>query len=165
VIVLETKGAEVMSYLSTIRSPAALAFNLWLRRCFIGGLAILISTLSFAQESQLDTSMRQFLNNPDSPIVVRGDYLKALLSAYEDFAKTLKRNGVHAGTPGSENPQLARQLSKIDAYDIQLEQRGETYLVHFGPTIRDQAHVVFGGGVTYTVRRRDFKIVDKTLTK
>jgi len=109
--------------------------------------------------------MREFLNNPDRPIVVKGDYFKALLVAYGDFSKILVKHAADVGAPGSANPELARRLSKIEAYDIYVELSGETYLIHIAPTIRDQAHVVFGGGATYTISRKDFKIIDRTLSK
>jgi hypothetical protein len=154
-----------MSNSKSHNSTVQLIFNSGTKLAFAACLAILFSSWSSAQESQLDISMREFLNNPDRPVVLKGDYLKALLSAYDDFGKILTKHANDARASGSANPELARRLAQIEAYDIQIDLHDQTYLVRFVPTIRDQAHVTFGGGATYTISRKDFKIMDRTLSK
>src|SRR5580692_7844310 len=83
-IVRATEKTEIMSASKTDKSNLQIILNSWTKLGFTAVLAVLLGSWSFAQESQLDTSMREFLNNPDRPIVVKGDYLKALLVAYGD---------------------------------------------------------------------------------
>jgi hypothetical protein len=163
--VVLNEGARAMSNSKSHKSNVQLIFHLGTKLAFGVCLAILLFSWSSAQERQLDTSMREFLNNPDRPVVLKGDYMKALLSAYDDFGKILTKHAKDAGAPGSANPELARRLAQIEAYDIQIDLHDQTYLVRFVPTVRDQAHVTFGGGATYTISRKDFKIIDRTLSK
>ena len=163
--VVRNEGAKVMRNSKSHKSTVQLIFESGTTLAFAACLTILFCSWSSAQESQLDTSMREFLNNPDRPVVLKGDYLKALLLAYDDFETILTKHAKDAGAPGSANPELARRLAQVEAYDIQIELHDQTYLVRFVPTIRDQAHVTFGGGATYMIGRKDFKIIDRTLSK
>jgi hypothetical protein len=90
-----------MSASKTDKSNLQIILNSWTK---LGFTAVLLGSWSFAQESQLDTSMREFLNNPDRPLVVKGDYFKALLVAYGDFSKILVKHAADVGAPGSANP-------------------------------------------------------------
>jgi hypothetical protein len=106
----------------------------------------------------------EFMNDPDRPAIVRGDYFKAISVAYSDFAKILSaRASLSESHQG--DPVLERRLSQIENYDIHVEQTQSTFIVWFRPTMRDPAHVAMGGGATYTIDRNTFAIAHKTLSK
>lgn len=105
----------------------------------------------------------------DEPIVIRGDYFKAVLTAYQrDFANEIlkdkaKKAETRRGTEG-EFP-LLDFLSKIENYDIAVELKDGNYIVSFGPTPRKGAPEIFGGGAHYIIEAKTFKIIEKRYTK
>lgn len=107
----------------------------------------------------------QFMKNPDLPVIVRGDYFKAIEAAYQDFSKVLAQRERESQSPDSANPQLALRMSKIQNFDIHVGQTPASYTVWFRPTMRDTAHVVMGGGATYTLDRRTFLILKKVQSR
>jgi hypothetical protein len=114
-----------------------------------------------AGETSMSSVFKQFMSNPDSPIILRGDYLKATLVAYQDFKKVLSREAVEANSNGSDHKEFAVRLSKIENYDISIDQTPTSYIVQFGLTVRDKAYVVFGGGFQYLIDRKTFAISKK----
>ena len=107
----------------------------------------------------------RFMKNPDLPVIVRGDYFKAIQVAYDDFSKDLAQRAKDSHSPDSANSELALRLSKIENYDIHVEQTPSSYTVWFRPTMRDTANIVMGGGATYTVDRNTFSITKKVRSK
>lgn len=98
--------------------------------------------------------MDQFMKNPDMPVILRGDYFRAVQAAFGDFSKVL----VERAAEGSPIP-------KIENYDIHIEQTARTFVVWFRPTMRDPDHIVMGGGVTYTIDRNTFLIATRAFSK
>lgn len=102
---------------------------------------------------------------PDNPIILRGDYLKAALVAFEDFSKTLSHKSEEARAGRANDPVLAEKLSKLENYDVAIDQTPNAVVVQFGPTVRDKGLDVMGGSVRYVVDRKTFAITRKTLLK
>ena len=126
----------------------------------VGGL----SEVCLAEEGASSVTQR-FMNNPDLPVIVRGDYFKAIQVAYHDFSTVLARRARDANSSDNANRDSALRLSKIENYDIHVEQAPSSYTVWFRPTMRDTVDVVMGGGATYTVDRKTFSITKKVLSK
>jgi hypothetical protein len=124
-------------------------------------LAVCATSFCAADEAAMSSVFKQFMAAPDSPIILRGDYLKATLVAYQDFAKTLLRKAGEASSNGANNPELAAKLSKIENYDISIDQTPSSYVVQFGPKVRDNASDVFGGGAQYVIDRKTFTVSKK----
>jgi hypothetical protein len=124
-------------------------------------LGISVVAYSVADETSMASAFRQFLAAPDNPIILRGDYLKAILLANEAFAKSLSRHAIAANSGTSSQMELAARLSKLENYDVSVDLTPSSYIVQFGPTVRDQAHVVFGGGFRYAIDRKTFVITEK----
>jgi hypothetical protein len=104
---------------------------------------------------------REYLRKLDEPIILRGDYFKATLAAYNDFLQVLATNA----TAPSGNKDLNTKLSKIENFDISIQQSNSSYTVQIGPTLRGDMPVVFGGGATYQIDKKTFSIQSKTLLK
>jgi hypothetical protein len=97
-------------------------------------------------------------------VILRGDYLKAAEVASKDLLKTLSQRGEEARSSKSSDPALASKLSKIENYDISIDQTPTSFILQLGPTVRDQS-VVFGGGARYVIDRSTFAITEKTFLK
>ncbi len=105
-------------------------------------------------------ALGDFLAHSDSAIYVRGDYCKALLIVYRDFSKILEKHRRNA-----RGDQTEKRLSRIENYDIHIEQDADNYTIHVAPTLRDHGQEVFGGAFTYVVRRSTFQIAEVTPSK
>jgi hypothetical protein len=138
--------------------------SVWFSRCILILLAVLASGFSVADENKADP-LSDFMNFPDREVYLKGDYFKALQTAYRDFEKKLARHKTDASSARSGNPELSLRLSRIENYDIHIEGTPESYIVNIGPSTRDQTHVVFGGGAKYVISRATFAIVDKIYYK
>jgi hypothetical protein len=109
---------------------------------------------------------QEYLKKLDQPILLRGDYFKAVLAAYEDFSHTLAENDAAARSDAPRNRDLSRLMSKIENFDIGVSQTNTDYLVDFAITFRGgDPLMVTGGGTHYVVDRHTFKIKEKTLRK
>lgn len=85
---------------------------------------------------------------------------------YGDFAKVLARRGAKAsGARDEDSSEYPLRMSKIESYDIYIEESGDAYRIHIAPTRREPLHEVFGGGATYVVDRASFRITNITLSK
>jgi hypothetical protein len=120
---------------------------------------------SAADEASMSAVFKQFMATPDEPAILRGDYFKATMAAYQDFAKLLSRKAKQAHSDNTGDSQLASKLSKIENYDISIDQTPSSYIVQLGPTVRDSEDVVFGGGARYEIDRSSFAITKRTYLK
>jgi len=101
----------------------------------------------------------------DRPVVLRGDYFKAVESAYSDFAKYLALKKTESASQDEGNQKLVEWLSSIENYDIHVRQMSASYQVRFEVTLRNNAPPVFGGGASYLIDGSSFKIIRKTFSK
>ena len=150
-------------------SSQAFAHAKWISRvAYIAIAAMVLTSLEsrvvLADESPSDVTER-FIEHPDLPIIVRGDYFKAIKVAYDDFAKDLAGRAEESRSSHSGNRELALRTSRIENYDVHVEQTPSSYMVWFRPTMRDTTNIVFGGGATYVIDRRQFSITSKTKSK
>ena len=115
--------------------------------------------------SELSPAQKEYLKKLDGPILLRGDYFKAIAAAYEDFSKRLERDAFKSRVLTGEEASHSQWLSHIENYDIDVEQSDTMFLVSFAPTVRGDAPIVLGGVVKYHVDRKTFQITDKTAIK
>jgi hypothetical protein len=108
---------------------------------------------------------REYLKKLEEPVLLRGDYFNAILSAYADFESELSKNATAAAAPDSPNPSLALWLSKIENYDIHVSQSSGHIVVQFNPTVRGKFLPVLGGGARYEIDAGSFKVISKIFSK
>jgi hypothetical protein len=109
---------------------------------------------------------KEYLRKLDEPIILRGDYFKATLVAYNDFLQVLAANAAAANMHTSpDNAESYTKLSKIENFDMTIQQSDSSYTVQIGPTSRGDMPLVFGGGARYQIDRKTFSIISKTLLK
>jgi hypothetical protein len=125
-------------------------------------ILLLVSSAVSADDAHMASAFKQFMAAPDGPIILRGDYFKAALIAYRDFAKVVAPS-LQDGT--AHDPKQARNRPDIRDYDISIDQTPAVFIVQFGAANRDPSHVVFGGGAKYTIDRASLKILNRTLLK
>jgi hypothetical protein len=75
-----------------------------------------------------------------------------------------ENNGALRGSQ-AQGDQTEKRLSRMENYDIHIEQDADNYMVHGAPTLRDHGQEVFGGASTYVVRRITFQIAQVTPSK
>jgi hypothetical protein len=121
-------------------------------------LVALLGLLSGATADPQSVSVKDFMENPDRGIVLRGDYFKAAAVAFRDFPKDLARNEANGKRSSDTN-------AKAEDYDILISQSDSSFVVQILPKIRDREHVVFGGGMTYMIDRKTFAITDRSVQK
>jgi hypothetical protein len=120
----------------------------------IGIFGALAISVSLADDASMAAAFKQFIATPDSPIVLRGDYLRAVTTAYRDFSTSKTFRSAR---------QDARARVEMEDYDFSVDLTAKSFIVQFGPKVRgDPSHVVFGGGARYEIDRASFKIVDRT---
>jgi hypothetical protein len=104
------------------------------------------------------TSLTNGADNLQQPTAsIHGDIFKACLVAYQDFEKILNE-------AKSDPPKLAQLFSKIENYDIDIYEEPDSYRVVFHLKL-DLSEDAFGGGARYTIRKTDYRIVDKKYFK
>jgi|HubBroStandDraft_1064217.scaffolds.fasta_scaffold56768_2 hypothetical protein len=123
---------------------------------------LLVDSVGTADETQMASVFKQFMAAPDSPVILRGDYFRATLIAYRDFAKIVPPNVRDSDT---KNARRAPNPPDIRDYDISIDQTPTSFIVQLGPATRDPSHVVFGGGAKYIIDRDSMKIQNRTLLK
>jgi hypothetical protein len=107
----------------------------------------LATSLCLADDVSMGEAFKQFMAAPDRPVILRGDYFRATSVAYRDFSK---EKGGH---------------SQMQNYDVSIDQTPTTYIVQFGPAMKDPSEVVFGGGARYVIERTSFRILSRTFLK
>jgi hypothetical protein len=150
----------------TRNSPALEYLRGWVRRFYYTSLGMVAITLIFSSGSIAQeinrNALSEFLDHPDKPIYVRGDYFKAIFAAYNEFSKIFAKRKAESVAPKTDNSKLSSRLSKIENYDIYVEETSGSYSVHFSPTRREPLHEVFGGSATFVVDSASFRIIDRT---
>jgi hypothetical protein len=91
-------------------------------------------------------SIRRERLTVDEPMLLRGDYFRATMSAYLDFESELSKKASAATAADSPNLSLASGLSKIENYDIHVTQSAGHIVVQCNPTVPRKFMPVFGGG-------------------
>jgi hypothetical protein len=115
--------------------------------------------------AELSEAQRAYLKKLDGPILLRGDYFKAIAAAYEDFSKRLERDAFKSRTLTGEEANHSQWLSRVENYDIDVKRADNMIFVSFAPTVRGDAPIIFGGVVNYQIDRKTFQIVEKTPVK
>jgi hypothetical protein len=138
-----------------------------MKRLCVLMLFVVVSSVSHAVDPAPSSAAREYLKEIEKPIVLRGDYFKAVTVAYEDFLRTLtsRRTNAESAATASERDQLL-YLSKIENYDINVRHTESTYIVAFGVTFRGgDPYMVMGGGLRYVLDRSTFAIKEKVPVK
>jgi hypothetical protein len=130
-------------------------------------LLLMIATIAIIPRARAaETPMqREYLKKLDEPVLLRGDYFKAAMSAYSDFESELSKNASAATSANTPNPSLASWLSKIENYDIHVSQSAGHIVVQFNPTVRGKFLPVLGGGARYEIDKGSFAILSKVFSK
>jgi len=140
-----------------------------MRRFCLIVLIVIFSTASFAETPQAPSPVaREYLQNLEKPIILRGDYFKAVTAAYDDFEQILQKRRAaaeSATTAPADRDRLVR-LSSIENYDIRVRDTRSSYIVTFGVTFRGEAPLMtMGAGMRYVVDRNSFAINEKAPAK
>jgi hypothetical protein len=156
---------DMSHYKPSVGSPGlnGITHVAWILSSFI--LVILFSSCPAFGDSSLSPAQEAFLKKLDQPIILRGDFFRAALVVYQDFSKTLIENAAAAKSGATTNSELASWLSRIEHYDFHIELDKTSYIVQIGPTVRDDALTVLGGGARYVIDRQTFTITNKVLLK
>jgi hypothetical protein len=101
------------------------------------------------------------LKKLERPIVLRGDFLRASIVAWDDFlqrktASLDKDKGRPDFDPASA--ELLEYLLRMESYDIRVEKSSSQIIVYIGATLRENAPIVFGGDARYWIDSHTFKI-------
>jgi hypothetical protein len=94
-------------------------------------------------------------------VVIRGDYFRAALVAYEDFSKKLL-NEQH---PNGKAEDFTEYMSKIENYNLKVADGRTRYVVWISPRASGDFPVIFGGSANYILDARTFKIIEKNYSK
>lgn len=127
----------------------------------IGFAMLLFQQAVFAQQMTLSAAARKQLKELEKPIILRGDYFRAVQVAYEDFSHELANKESGASSLDADSAKLVHWLARIENYDIYVDQSASSYIVQFDVTMRNHAPPVFGGGARYTIDRTTFAVTEK----
>jgi|ERR1700735_970922 len=128
-------------------------------------VGILAPSLRPAQGAELSTAQKEYLRKLDAPVVLRGDYFRAVTVAYADYSKTLAAYQARSKNGSGERASTLQWLSHIENYDIRVEQTNTTFVVSFPPTVRGDAPIIMGGVTQYEIDRKTFQIRGKSTGK
>jgi hypothetical protein len=128
-------------------------------------LCICLLSVRMVHGADLSTAQKEYLKKLDGPVLLRGDYFKAITIAYEDFAKRLARDESKSKILNGEEATRFQWLSHIENYDINIEQTDTMFIVYFSPTVRGDAPIILGGGIKYEFDRKTFQMAEKTPIK
>lgn len=127
----------------------------------IGVVLLFLQQTVFSQQLILSTAARKQLRELEKPIVLRGDYFRAVQVAYEDFSHELANKESGAKSLDADSEKLVHWLARIENYDIHVDQSPSSYIVQFDVTMRNHAPLVFGGGARYIIDRTTFVVTEK----
>jgi hypothetical protein len=119
----------------------------------------------FAHGAELTATQQAYLKKLDQPVVLRGDYFKAITVAYKDFSNRLAADGARSTIEDGQRATTLQWLSHIENYDIDVEQTDAAFVVYFSSTVRGDAPIILGGTVKYEIDRKTFKITTKFTEK
>lgn len=128
-------------------------------------LSIYMGSLQSARGAELTAAQKEYLKKLDGPIVLRGDYFKAISVAYQDFSKRLAANEAKSKIHDGDAATTLQWLSHIENYDIDIEQTDAAFIVYFSATVRGDAPMILGGIVKYEIDRKTFGITEKSTHK
>ena len=119
---------------------------------------ILLCVLSFYLSS---TPLYSFANEKlnlatDGSIIIKGEIFKGCMIAYDDFLKEIEKKY------RNKSSDMAIYLSKIENYDVELDQDDTSYFISFYPrtSLKDKM-IIKGGATKYTINKSDFKLIHK----
>jgi len=92
-------------------------------------------------------------------LVVRGDYFRAMMVAYDDFSKQL------AESTKGPNKEFSDHMSRIENYNFKVAAGPARYVVWITPRMSDDYPVIFGGQGTYILDAQTFKVLEKHFSK
>ncbi len=99
-------------------------------------------------------------------VVIKGDYFRASVVAYEDFSRKLRQRVQETAAPGGTgSKELTRYLSRIENFDIHVGFGHGRYNVSMIPHASKDFPGGFGGDALYVIDAKEFKIVDKHFGK
>lgn len=114
--------------------------------------------ITCAETKSTGTSKRNVINWSNLEAVVKGDHIKAILVAYEDFSKMLSRTQAHKYT---END-LGYYSGKLENYDILVSKGNRGVDVVFAFRLSDKYPALLGnGGITrYLINPETYQIIE-----
>jgi hypothetical protein len=105
---------------------------------------------------------REDINWVNVEVVIRGDYFRAALVAYDDYSKKLRERVKRVATPGGTGDvELTGYLSRIEDFNIQVGFGYGRYNVWMLPRASEDFPAVFGGDALYVIDAKEFKILEK----
>jgi hypothetical protein len=118
-----------------------------------------------AHGAELSEAQKEYLKKLDRPVLLRGDYFKAITIAYKDFSKRLERDEFKSKILDGEEATSFQWLSRIENYDIHIEQTDTQFIVYFSPTVRGDAPIIMGGVIEYEIDCKTFQFTSKSTGK
>src|ERR1700749_3593190 len=79
-------------------------------------LSIVCLSRQMVHSAELSSAQKEYLKKLDAPVVLRGDYFRAVTIAYQDFSKRLAENEAHSKVETGERAITLRWLSQIENY-------------------------------------------------
>jgi hypothetical protein len=105
---------------------------------------------------------RDDINWMNVEVVIRGDYFRAAMVAYEDYSQKLRKRLKEVANPASTgNKELTGYLSRIEDFNIQVGFGHGRYNVWMLPRTSEEVPGVFGGDALYVIDAKEFKILEK----
>lgn len=92
-------------------------------------------------------------------LVVRGEYFRAMMVAYEDFSKHI------AESSASPNKKFVDHMSRIENYNFKVAAGPQRYVVWISPRMSDDYPAIFGGEGSYILDAQTFKVLEKHFSK
>jgi hypothetical protein len=119
--------------------------------------AMLMAATSIAQATPKDD-----INWINVEVVIRGDYFRAALVAYDDYSKKLAKRLHESTAPdGTDDKKLTEYLSSIEHFNIQVGFGHGRYNVWILARVSEDFPVIFGGDALYVIDAKDFKVLEK----
>jgi hypothetical protein len=115
----------------------------------------------YAETGLIKKEKAHVINWRNLEAVIKGEHLKAILVAYEDFSKDV--NETKAKTENQLYPNsLAAYSTKLENYDISVSKGSEGYTIIFKLRLSDRYPALMGdGGITrYIVDSKTYKLVE-----
>jgi hypothetical protein len=119
-------------------------------------ISLMVATVSAHADPRVD------INWMNVEVVIKGDYFRAAMVAYEDFSQKLRQRVKETAAPGSTgNKELTGYLSRIENFNIQVGFGHGRYNVWMIPRASEDFPEGFGGDALYVIDAKGFKILEK----